>query len=232
MPLDKHSPFLNNSTDIDAWLNNMKISHYVINEDLTVDVEGDVYLKNQNLSFIPIQFGAVKGNFIVSNNCLTSLDGSPSYVEGDFFCDDNKLTSLKGGPSYVGGHYHCGMNKILNLKDIADINGNLYCFDNLINDLSSLKKVRHLLNCTDNLLHYLEYDTFKHLEANYVCLSLHNEQIQELKQHNILVNIEGGAEYKFHVRVEFKPFIVYLEKKKIDMALNHDMSINHKKVKL
>ena len=52
----------------------------------------------------------VGGNFICSNNNLTSLEGAPSSVGGNFDCYNNNLTSLEGAPSSVGGNFDCSDN--------------------------------------------------------------------------------------------------------------------------
>ena len=100
-----------NKIEIKAWLDSMDIKNYTINDDLTVDVNGDVYLSFNNLTSIPVQFGKVNGYFSCHNNQLISLAGCPSSVGDGFYCfDNNLLTSLKGCPSSVGGDFCCDGN--------------------------------------------------------------------------------------------------------------------------
>jgi hypothetical protein len=40
-----------------------KIKNYTINDDLSIDVDGDVDLSNKSLIKIPIKFRKVSGNF-------------------------------------------------------------------------------------------------------------------------------------------------------------------------
>ena len=54
--------------EIINWLDRYNIQYCTINEDLTVDVEGDVNLSKKGLNFIPVQFGRVSGNFDCSDN--------------------------------------------------------------------------------------------------------------------------------------------------------------------
>jgi hypothetical protein len=68
------------------WLDEMEIENYIINDDLTVDVNDDVNLVNKNLSYIPIKFGVINGGFYCSKNNLISLVGSPNIVKGNFYC--------------------------------------------------------------------------------------------------------------------------------------------------
>ena len=42
--------------EVESWLVLMKIKNYVINEDLTVDVNGDVDIFLKDLKDMPIQF--------------------------------------------------------------------------------------------------------------------------------------------------------------------------------
>lgn len=102
------------------WLDKMSIDNYTINKDLTVDVDGNVYISNKKLKFIPVQFIYVSGSFECQNNELSSLKGCPYKVDNHFNCGDNKLTSLEYGPSIVNIHgynsYCCYNNNIINLK--------------------------------------------------------------------------------------------------------------------
>lgn len=106
-------------THIIIWLKTFKIKNYHINDDLTVDVDGDVNLFKKNLITIPIQFGIVKGDFNISYNKLTSLKGSPRIVHGMFNCSDNQLNNLIDGPKEVGGNYECQRNKLITLEGVA-----------------------------------------------------------------------------------------------------------------
>jgi hypothetical protein len=98
---------------IEEWLEEMSIENYIINDDLTIDVNGDVYLSYKNLTAFPkyIKFKSVGGYFSCHHNQLTSLEGCPSSVGGGFSCSSNQLTSLKGCPSSVGGGFNCYNNK-------------------------------------------------------------------------------------------------------------------------
>jgi hypothetical protein len=98
---------------IKKWLDEMCVEHYVINHDLTINVDYYVNLDYKNLRFFPeyIMFNIVTGFFSCSSNLLTSLEGCPKYVGGSFYCDGNELTSLEGCPLDVQGSFYCGDNK-------------------------------------------------------------------------------------------------------------------------
>jgi hypothetical protein len=105
---------------------------YTINDDGSIDVEGNVILVDKKLTKIPFKFRHVSGGFYCcSNNHLTSLDGAPINVGGDFFyCSNNHLTSLDGAPNFVGGNFYCYHNPNLSytelFKIIDNVKGNIY----------------------------------------------------------------------------------------------------------
>ena len=102
-------------TGVENWLDLYGVKNYTINEDLSVDVAGDVNIKSRGLIEIPIRFRFVSGSFVCGFNKLTSLIGCPVSV-GGFFCNNNKLTSLEGSPVEVGGYFGCDRNKITSLE--------------------------------------------------------------------------------------------------------------------
>ena len=51
--------------DITAWLDLMCIKQYIINDDVSVDVNDDVYIAGKCLTHIPVQFRFVKGKIVV-----------------------------------------------------------------------------------------------------------------------------------------------------------------------
>ena len=46
---------------IESWLNNFGIKNYIINEDLSVVVDGNVNLSSKGLIDIPVMFSVVNG---------------------------------------------------------------------------------------------------------------------------------------------------------------------------
>ena len=59
-----------NRDSVEAWLKEYGVENYTINEDLSVDVDGDFYCNANN---------------------LTSLEGCPSSVGGGFNCGNNRI---------------------------------------------------------------------------------------------------------------------------------------------
>jgi hypothetical protein len=93
--------------DLIDELGDFGIENYTINDDGTIDVNGDVSINDTELEEIPFIFGKVSGDFNICNNKLKTLNGSPYYVGGDFLCFDNKLTSLNGCPKEIGRDFSC-----------------------------------------------------------------------------------------------------------------------------
>jgi hypothetical protein len=103
--------------NIENTLNEFGIKNYTINEDSSVDVNGDVNLGDNGLRKLPIVFGNVSGSFFCSSNKLKSLEGAPQSVGGYFDCSYNQLTSLEGCPKSVGRGFICSNNAIKFTKD-------------------------------------------------------------------------------------------------------------------
>ncbi len=144
---------IDNYLDIEKWLKKMYIDSYDIHDDLTVDVNGDVFLKG-NIKYIPIQFGTVKGEFDCSGLEIKTLKGCPSIVYGTFSCNHNKLASLQYAPEEVGGSFDCSHNKLKTLKGVsAKIGGSLDCSYNLLTSMKYCPTlVRGILDCSYNNL--------------------------------------------------------------------------------
>ena len=89
-----------------------RIKNYTINDDLSIDVDGDVNLSYGNLEYLPLKFNYVSGNFYCNNNALESLEGSPQTVGGGFQCSQNELKTLEGCPQTVNGNFLCFGNEL------------------------------------------------------------------------------------------------------------------------
>ena len=104
-----------------------KITNYTINDDGSIDVNGDVDLWNKGLTELPLVFNKVSGNFNCGrNNRLTSLKGCPRWVGNGFYCSNNDLTSLEFSPDYVGGDFWCEYNDLTDNLCDTEIRGDFY----------------------------------------------------------------------------------------------------------
>lgn len=138
---------------IKKWLDDHEITNYKINDDLTVDVSGNVKLTGRNLISLPIQFGIVAGNFDCGNNQLTSLKGCPKKIVGFFNCINNQLTSLLHGPGKVGRGYFCHNNQITSLEHSpANIDGKFSCASNKLTSLEGGPISSGSYYCSNNSL--------------------------------------------------------------------------------
>ena len=135
------------------------IKNYTINDDGTIDVDGDVDLSGYDLSEIPLTFNKVSGYFYCSYNKLTTLKGSPKWIGSSFSCDRNQLTSLEFSPDYVGSWFSCETNPLTDnycdteiglgfyttlKQDGLDIDG--LCIANNYNEWRKLYKRKLTLN--------------------------------------------------------------------------------------
>ena len=128
---------------------------YTINDDGSIDVEGNVNMHESkyinNLTKIPFKFGKVVGNFWCSSNILTDLENSPKYIEGHFGCDNNELTSLDLFPIYVGGDFYCTYNDDLPyselFKIVDKVRGDIYySTENIPEDKDKIRRDRDVKN--------------------------------------------------------------------------------------
>jgi len=143
-----------NTSEIEAICEKYNIKNYIINEDGSIDVDGDVYLYNKNLKVLPLNFRKVSGIFYCGYNQLTSLEGAPKSVGGDFSCISNHLTSLEGSPQSVGKNFSCYKCQLITLEGAPHtIGGDFYCNDNqLISLEGATQRVGGDFSCYDNQL--------------------------------------------------------------------------------
>jgi hypothetical protein len=136
-----------------------RIENYTINDDLSIDVDGDVSLKGEGLEYLPLKFNYVSGYFGCSYNDLVSLKGSPQTVGGDFNCYSSGLKTLKGSPQTVGGDFNCYSNELKSLEGSPrTINGRFSCSNNELKTLKgSPQTVGGSFYCADNELRDLEH---------------------------------------------------------------------------
>jgi hypothetical protein len=102
------------------------IENYTINDDGSIDVNGDVFLYNCNITELPLRFNKVSGDFDCSWNRLTSLKGGPRWVGGSFSCQYNQLPSLEFSPDYVDGWFDCSDNLLTDNYCDSEIGGGFY----------------------------------------------------------------------------------------------------------
>ena len=115
---------------IHNWCDRYDITNYTINDDGSIDVNGNVNLFNTNISELPISF---------------------NKVSGDFSCESSRLTDLKGSPEKIGGYFHCGYNPIGSIFDFADIDfiRAFKTFKVIKDGIVNLKRLRYVMEMFD-----------------------------------------------------------------------------------
>ena len=147
---------------IEEWLKQHKITNYTINEDLTIDVNGNVYLNNYVEKELPeyIQFNNVSKKFVLWHSNIVNLRGCPVTCEsfGCIKCDN--LSSLKGCPKIVDRFEVNSCNKLEDLVGSPKtVKGEINCYGNI--NLKSLKgcpkKCKNFVCICNKNLKLLEY---------------------------------------------------------------------------
>jgi len=164
---------------------------YTINDDGSIDVNGDVNLNNKKLAKIPFKFRNVSGGFYCHRNRLTSLEGAPNTVGGNFCCNDNQLTSLKGAPNTVGGYFYCHYNQLTTLEYAPNtVSGNFSCHNNQLTSLKGApNNVGSGFDCSNNQLTTLD-GAPNNVGDNFYCYNNPNLPYSELFK--IVDNVKGN----------------------------------------
>lgn len=180
----KYLKVFENFNDIDDVCRKYNIENYTINEDGSIDVDGDVDFTDKGISKIPLRFNIVSGVFNISYNNLITLEGCPKAVGEDFYCYNNQLTSLEGGPEYVGGGYSCQNNQLVSLKGCCEsVGGNFTCSSNKLVSLEfGPISIDGDYDCSDNQLKSLKHVS-QNIQGDFNCFS------------NQLTSFNGGPEY-------------------------------------
>ncbi|MCK9471933.1 MAG: hypothetical protein M0Q88_09300 [Bacilli bacterium] len=140
-----------NSSEIEAICKKYNITNYTINEDDSIDVNGDVNLKGNNLRELPLKFRNVTGDFYCNDNQLTNLKDSPQHVGGDFYYYNNLLISLEGGPQSIGGNFDCSGNQLTTLDGGPKrVGGIFWCESNNLKNIDYLPKYYKELDISNN----------------------------------------------------------------------------------
>lgn len=171
-----------NESDVIGVLDSLGIENYTIHGDLSVSVDGDVFLNK--IDEIPIQFKEVRGDFYIRDSNLMNLEGAPRYVSGTFHCQRNNLKSLMGSPKIVGEKFTVLGNKLKSLKGAPEVVGRVFeCSNNQLTNLEGgPQKVGGTYACSDNKLTSLK-GAPKRVGNNFDC------------EYNKLTSLEGAPRY-------------------------------------
>lgn len=145
------------------------IKNYIINEDGSIDVNGNVCLNRNTLSNLrnldgirfrksikeltelPIKFNIVYGDFRCHQNNLSTFENFPKEVHGDLVISNNNFKSLVGCPNiikrpFVNNRMICNNNNILTFDGYKE-GTNISLLSNPINNIWNLfNKNRELID--------------------------------------------------------------------------------------
>jgi len=168
----------NNKSSIIKLLEHWNITNYTISHN-KVNVDGNVLIKFDSFSYLPVQFEQVTGDFILMYNAFETLENCPEWVGGNFIVKQNRLTTLRGGPSRVLGSYDCSNNYLTSLKGSPEIIKNFDCSNNNLRSLEGCPLyVNGDFNCSHNYISNL-------LRSPLQCKGTFN------CQDNVINNLEG-----------------------------------------
>ena len=104
------------------------------NDDGSINVDGDVDVKHNNLTKIIPKFNIVNGCVDFSNNKLKSLENSPKIRNGFFSCRNNNLNDFKYSPIKVNG----GEMSVNGIKNGLSYTGSFYGYCNQLKSFEGL----------------------------------------------------------------------------------------------
>jgi hypothetical protein len=107
-----------------------------ITEEFKVNINDDVDISAQGIYSLPFKFGVIDGNFICSNNNLTSMNNFPDRVNGRLECSENDIHDTSGCTKHIEGSLYLDRNSIEQLNCYnTKVYGNFYCYQNRLIDL-------------------------------------------------------------------------------------------------
>lgn len=142
---------------IEGWLKENTIidGTYTINEDLSIDVHGNIKIVLSNVDESHIKrMRIIQGNFNCSGcESLESLEGAPKEIGGSFYCEMcTKLSSLKGAPQKVHGNFNCsGCENLESLEGAPEeVDGHFVCLGTRFSeeDVRNVVKVKGNVYCS------------------------------------------------------------------------------------
>ena len=121
--------------EITEWIDQYVYkAQYRVNRDFTIDIIKNDFIVTGYMPKITefpvfIKFNECFGSFLLRENVLLDLTGSPRIVHGDFMVDGNKLTTLDGCPQKVEGDFYIQKNTkkftIEEIKKKCEISGKI-----------------------------------------------------------------------------------------------------------
>lgn len=181
-------------------LNLLGIKNYKINDDMSIDVKGDVYLTSSYLPFLPIKFNKVEGDFACDYSNFFSLKGCPKEVTGSFSCTYTHIRSLEGGLLITGESYNC--NHIASLKSLKGCPKKVG--KNFIFYWTGVSSLEHMPDEVDGIIYANnKLTTLENLKTkNYTNFSFHNKSRKLKGEENFYID-EHDVSFSYKERQAF-----------------------------
>jgi hypothetical protein len=119
-----------NKDEIRRLCDYYNIPNYTINDDMSIDVSGDIWLCHKHLKELPLKFRYVSNDFSCYSNILTTLEGSPVSIGGSFRCNNNRISNFKGAPKSISGLASYQHNYIRDIYNITKTTEYIYIEQN------------------------------------------------------------------------------------------------------
>ena len=110
------------------WLKKNGVTNFTINDDNSVDVDGDLVFDGLRHEKLPVNFKSVTGSVSLVGALLKTLEGLPDEINGDFNISAMKLDTTAGFPMKVHGDCHLSkldVKATLSTSRMAHVEGDL-----------------------------------------------------------------------------------------------------------
>ena len=152
--MEAERQFFKTRKAIENWLEQNNIWRYDINDDMSVNIKGDLNMMAYMNEYLPFQFRKVEGSFTISGSPhLVNLKGSPDFV-GKSFSAIN-CPNLRT-PDFAP--MHCGLD--------FRIHGSVKTFHNINSYVKHIGRVLTASNDTTNLLGILFIEGIRHINID------------------------------------------------------------------
>ena len=127
-PVQPQNTYVGDQQKIANWLTKNGVHDFTINDDNTVDVNGDLNLDGLRHDKLPVKFGSVTGSVSLVGSLLRTLVGLPDEIKGDLDITTMELDSTDGFPMKVYGDVHIGsinVKSTMSTSRLSHVEGDL-----------------------------------------------------------------------------------------------------------
>lgn len=237
---------LKTKEEIESWLKSKGVSwqNIIIHSDLTVDIEGTLNLNNAQLEEIPIRFGIIKGDLIISNNKLTrlpdvkevmlSLNAEINHITdienlpiigADLNLSHNLLKSLKGLPKKIAGSLDLKNNKLVSLEYCSEIIER--SFNCSVNPLKSLKFLPKEIGY-DFVCWQVDCNVLKeNFDNTIINRSMYFDKSHDIEKEFIAYYMKSN---QIFIKISPQEWSQYQLKKSLEKSLKEQLKVNKPKI--